>query len=152
VGDLINAAADFLAALLRLAGFVGAPRRRTAIREDLELLRQLEASQQFGTGTKPYEWLTNRVVREIAELSGVDLRTKRRAADLSVVVIFGLIAGGLGYLTYWVDTNVSGWVAVLPGFFATLFGLVTLSAITTKEEVPPDEIGAAQQKLPIDPS
>jgi hypothetical protein len=152
VEGLISAAADFLAAVLRLFGFIGAPRRRTAIREDLELLRQLGEFPEFERGTKPNEWLSTRVVREIAELSGVDLRTKRRAADLSSIIIIGLIAAALGYLTYWVDAAFSGWLALIPGSFAALFAIATLGMITDKEEVRPDEIEAAQQKLPIDPS
>jgi hypothetical protein len=51
-----------------------------------------------------------------------------------------------------VDVAFSGWLALIPGSFAALFAIATLGMITDKEEVRPDEIEAAQQKLPIDPS
>ena len=150
---LITAAADFLAALLQKVGFIGAPRRRKGIREDLDLLRELDGFQQFHEGTIAYQWLTERIVRQVAELSGIDLRTKRRSADMSSIVICGVIACGFGYATYWVYANASAWLALLPGIPGAFFAIATLGMATGKEEVPPEEWQAAlvQPRLPIDP-
>jgi hypothetical protein len=53
MADLANAIADFLAAVLRSVGFVGRPRKRAAIRDDLVLLRELEAFEELGRGLRP---------------------------------------------------------------------------------------------------
>ena len=153
MGDLITAAADFLAALLRTAGFIGAPRRRNGIREDLHLLRELDTFRQFGEGTLAYQWLTERIVRQIAELSGIDLRTKRRSADLSSIIFAAVITSVLGYATYWTYANAPGWLALLPGIPGAVMGMATLQMLTGKEEVPPEEMQASlvQPRLPIDP-
>src|SRR5437764_4298260 len=102
MAELANAIFEVFATLLRAIGFVGSPRQRAAIREDLALLRELEEfpRDEFGPGTRPHAWLADHINRQIAEFSGIDLRTSRRAIPWSSVVISIMIWAPLGWLTY----------------------------------------------------
>lgn len=73
---LIKAASDFLAAILSTLGFIGRPRRRAGIRDDLDLLERLRSSPDFGPESAPHRFLTERVTLEVARLSGVELSRK----------------------------------------------------------------------------
>jgi hypothetical protein len=64
---LVRAASDFLAAILARVGFVGRPRRRAAIRQDLELLRDLEATPELGRGTWAHEVLVGHIALDVAK-------------------------------------------------------------------------------------
>jgi len=77
MADLVKAIGDFIAALLSVVGFVGRPRQRSHIREDLALLRELEAHEH--------------ITIQIARFSGLDLRTSRRSISWSSVVLATVI-------------------------------------------------------------
>jgi hypothetical protein len=137
VAELVKALGDFVAALLGLVGFVGKPRRRQAIRDDLGLLRELEGHEDFGRGTVAHLWLTNHILLEVAEFSGVDLRTVRRKPLWVSVVMACAVWIPLGWLTFHLIDIDQSWFAVLPAIPAGLFFIVTFPLIFNKEEVAP---------------
>ncbi|HWX87641.1 MAG TPA: hypothetical protein VNX67_05660 [Solirubrobacteraceae bacterium] len=65
VETLIKAASDFLAAILSTLGFIGRPRRRAGIRDDLDLLELLRDTD-FGPESPSHRFLTERVPLEVA--------------------------------------------------------------------------------------
>jgi hypothetical protein len=142
VADLVNAFADFFAALLRIVGFIGPTRRRGAISDDLDLLRKLEDYEEFGPGSWPHTWLSNHITLQVAEFSGLDLRTSRRNIAWSSVAITIAIWAPLGWLTYHLVDVDHPWYAVLSGAPAGLLFVSTLGMLSEKEEVIPPEIDA----------
>jgi hypothetical protein len=125
VAELVKAIGDFVANLLALIGFIGKPRRRRAISDDLDLLMRLDDFAEFERGTNPHIWLSNHIALQIAEFSGLDTRTKKRSADMSSVIIAAVIAAGLVYLTYYLSSADHPWFAVVSGIPAGFFVLVT---------------------------
>src|SRR5579884_4163683 len=97
--SLLKAATDFLAAVLSALGFVGRPRRRAGIREDLDVLGRLRDSPDFGPGSQAYGFLFKHVTREVARYAGVELERKRKI-PWSGIVFASLVGLPLGYLTY----------------------------------------------------
>jgi hypothetical protein len=132
VGELLKAASDFFAAVLGAAGFVGRPRRRAAIRDDLELLRDLEKSPEFGPGTWTREVLTAHITLEVARHAGVDL-PRRKIAWGSIVMAF-VIGAPLAYLTYRLDRDGFEWWSLLPGIIAGLMFIAILGMLFNPDE------------------
>jgi hypothetical protein len=128
-------------------GFVGKPRRREAIRDDLDLLRKLEEFEDFGRGSGPHAWLTNHIALQVAEFSGLDTRTTRRKISWSAVVLATAFWAPLGWLTYHLVDIGHPWFAVLPAVPPGLFFLATLGMLTEKEEVIPPDDAARQMPL-----
>src|SRR5437660_14148 len=77
MGELANSVAEVFAAVLRAVGFVGTPRKRAAIRDDLALLRELDEfpGGEFGPGNAPHIWLTAHIYQQVGEFAGLDFRT-----------------------------------------------------------------------------
>jgi hypothetical protein len=142
--DLVKALGDFIAAVLSLVGFVGKPRRRAAIRDDLTLLRELEAHEDFGRGSGPHLWLTNHIMFEIATFSGLDLRTSWRKPQWSAIVFACIVWIPLGWLTYHLVAVGHPWYAWIPAIPAAVFFLVTFPLIFNKEEAIPEEDESAE--------
>jgi hypothetical protein len=141
LAELVQALGDFVAALLGLVGFVGRPRRRQAIRDDLALLSELEGYDAFGRETIAHLWLTNHILLQIAEFSGVDLRAVRRKPLWSSVVLACIIWIPLGWLTFHLVDIGHPWFAVIPAVPAGLFFMVTFPLIFNREEVAPTSEG-----------
>jgi hypothetical protein len=129
---------DFIASLLGAIGVIGRPRRRKAIIDDLDLLARLQGFEQFAPATNPHTWLSNHIALQIAEFSGLDTRTKKRAVGLGTVSISALITAGLGYLTYYLRSHF-GWWCVFAAVPAAFFALITLTMFFSKEEVLPTD-------------
>jgi hypothetical protein len=141
MAELVKAIGDFVAALLGLAGFVGKPRRRAAIAADLQLLHQLEEHPDFAASSLPHAWLTNHIMLEIGSFSGLDLRSSRRKADLSSIVINAIVLAVLTWLTYRIFEAGHPWYAAIPGIPAFLLGIAELGMVTEKEDVIPEQSG-----------
>jgi hypothetical protein len=75
VGNLAHEIAELIANLLRAVGFIGRPRKREAIRDDLTLLRELDEHPggEFGPGTLPHDWLVGHIYQQVAEFTGLDV-------------------------------------------------------------------------------
>ena len=138
--NLLQAASDFLAALLGWLGFVGRPRRRAGIREDLELLGRLRDAPEFGVGSDAHRFLMDHVTREVAELAGVELKRKKHIPWSSVVV--SLIIGlPLAYWTYTLNEESFRWYSVFPGLLGGLLLIAAVGMVVEGEQ--PVEDGEA---------
>jgi hypothetical protein len=140
VESLINAASEFLAALLSLVGFVGKGHRRTAIRENLELLRELDAfPDYFGKGTFAYTALADYIVLEVAKLAEIELPSKRREIPWSALVTAAILGGGTGHLTYVLNKNGFRWYSIFPGAFAALMLLGIWGMLLPQQKAPTEQ-------------
>jgi hypothetical protein len=137
VESLVKAASDFLAAVLGKVGFVGRPRRRAAIHDDLQLLDQLRDSSDFGPDSPAHQFLRNHITAEVAGYSGVDLRRKRKI-PWSSVVLSVVIGAPFGYWTYKLNDDGFAWLSLLPGLIAALMFLASLGMIFGGEETSSD--------------
>jgi hypothetical protein len=137
VAGLVHDIVEFFAALLSVIGFVGRPRRRAAIRDDLALLRELDdfPGDEFGPGTLPHIWLVGHIYQQVGEFAGLDLRTEKRAAFWPSIIIATTVWASLGWLAYHLVARGYGWWATFPAVPAGLFFLVTISMLTQKEPV-----------------
>jgi hypothetical protein len=134
---LVKAATEFLAAILGALGFVGRPRRRAHIHDDLDLLTRLRDSPDFGPSSAAHRYLWEHLTRQVAGFSGVELKRKRQIPWFSVVL--GLIIGlPLAYWTYTLDRDGFRWVSILPGAPAALLLLATLGMLFTGDDAPND--------------
>jgi len=140
VESLIKATSDFLAAVLGKVGFVGRPRRRAAIHDDLQLLDQLRDSSDFGPDSPAHHFLLNHITAEVASYSGVDLRRKRKIPWFSVVLSI-VIGGPFGYWTYKLNDDGFAWFSLLPGFVAALMFIAALGMLFGGEETSADSDG-----------
>jgi hypothetical protein len=137
VADLINAIAEVFATLFRAIGFVGRPRQRAAIHDDLALLRELDefAGGEFGPGTAPHIWLVGHIYQQVGELAGLDFAIEKRKADLSSVFISGGLACLLGWVSYYLLSHGFGWWVAFPITLGSLLAISTIGMITEKEPV-----------------
>ncbi|MFL5818262.1 MAG: hypothetical protein ACJ76L_11770 [Conexibacter sp.] len=139
---LVRAASDFLAAILARVGVVGRPRRRAAIRQDLELLRDLEATPELGRDTWAHQVLIGHIALEVAKYSGVEL--PRRRIPWGSVIFAALIGGPLGYLTYSINDDGFRWYSLFPGLIAGLMAIAILGMIFASDEEAPEAVEGTQ--------
>ncbi|MGH2964385.1 MAG: hypothetical protein ACRDMH_03255 [Solirubrobacterales bacterium] len=133
IETLVNAASDFLAAILGKLGFVGRARRRAGIRDDLDLLDRLRDSEAFGSASSAHGYLVGYINLEVAKLAGVELKRKRKIAWGSVVWAF-IIGLPLGYLTYKLNQDGFNWVSLFPGLVSALMFLAILGMLFNTDE------------------
>jgi hypothetical protein len=138
VEALVNAASEFLAAIFARLGIVGRPRRRAALRDELQLLTEFCESPDFGRESKAHRFLTDHVTSEVARYSGVELQRKRKIPWSSVVIAL-LIGIPLAYWTYRLNEDHFAWLSLLPGSLAALMllaalGMLSGSSGSTEEE------------------
>jgi hypothetical protein len=134
---LVKAATDFLAAVLSALGFIGRPRRRAGIRDDLDVLAQLRDSPDFGPRSQAYRFLFNHVTREVARFAGVELERKRKIPWHGLAVAI-LVGAPMGYLTYTLDENGFKWISLLPAGISLVMLLAVLGMLFGDEEAPHD--------------
>lgn len=137
MAELANALAEALAAFLRAIGYVGRPRKRAAIADDLGLLRELDEfpGGEFGPGTAPHIWLVGHIYQEVGEFVGLDFSMEKRKASLLSVFIAAGLAAGLGWASYYLISRGYGWWAVFPITFGTLMAISAIALFTEKEPV-----------------
>lgn len=153
---LVKAASDLIAALLRPLGFVGAPRRRSGIREDLEVLGKLRESPDFGRDSVAHRLLVDHITREVAKLAGIELKRKRKRNWGSAVIAL-LIAVPLGYWTYKLNQDGFQLLSLLPGAFSAVmflgaFGLLLGEQESPKREDAGEDVGSSGIESPVPPS
>jgi hypothetical protein len=78
MGELVNAASEFLVAIFARIGIVGRPLRRAAIRDEIQLPHEIRDSPDFGTETWAHRYLSDHVTTEVAKDSGIELKRKRK--------------------------------------------------------------------------
>lgn len=143
---LVNAASEFLAAIFARVGFVGRPRRRAAIRDELELLATIRESPDFGADSKAHKFFSDHITAEIARYSGVELRRKRKIPWSSVVLAL-LIGLPFAYWTYKLNEDHFSWFSLLPGLLAALMLLAVLGMLfgdSSSSEEEPDPPHSAE--------
>jgi hypothetical protein len=136
VEALVNAISEFLAALFARFGYVGRPRRRTNLRDEIKLLEEIRASPAFGPDTDSARFLTNHIANEVARYAGV---LKKRKIPWSSVILAAII--GLPF-TYWTYTMVRDgfvWYAVFPGLVAGFFLVGGLGVLLTGDDSVEDD-------------
>jgi hypothetical protein len=143
---LITAIAQALTSILEKIGVVGRSRRRMQILADLALLKELEGFAELGSGTFAHAVLVNKIIRETAALSDVDLRTTRPDIPWMSILLAVMMMGGTGYWTYVLDESSLRWYSVFPGIFATMMFISILGMIVRKkEETPPSDAELPEQ-------
>lgn len=137
MAELANAVAEVFAAILRAVGYVGRPRQRGAIHEDLALLRELDEfpGGEFGPGTAAHIWLVTHIYQQVGEFVGLDFATEKRKASLSSIIASGALSAVLGWLSYYLISRGYGWWAAFPVSFGSLLAFSTWGQIIGKEPV-----------------
>jgi hypothetical protein len=126
-------------------GFVGRPRRRAGIREDLQLLRELETfPDYFGQGTPSHRVLVDHIELEVAKLSGA-VRPIRRKIPWGPIVVYALVGAPLGYLTFRLNENGFRWYSLFPGVVAGLMALAIFGSLLPEQTAPGEEPESAPQ-------
>lgn len=135
---LVKSIAEFFGALLGMLGFVGKPRRRMGIRDDLGLLNELADHADFGRGSWPHQALMNRVALDVARLAGVPLR--QRKVPLSSFVLPVVIGVPLGLWAFKLNQHGFQWYSLFPGVIAGLMAISILGMLlpSTDESTPED--------------
>jgi hypothetical protein len=128
---LVRSIAEFFAAIFGVVGFMGKPRRRAGIRDDLHLLEELAEHEDFGRGSWPHQALMHRVSLDVAKLSGVPLGKRRPWPSVILAILIGV---PLGYWTYVINQNGFQWYSVFPGIVAALMGVSLLGMLFPSEE------------------
>jgi hypothetical protein len=131
--NLVRAIAEFFAAIFATVGFVGKPRRRAGIRDDLNLITELSEHPDFGRGSWPHQALMNRVALDVARLSGVPTPHKIQWGSVILAVVIG---APLGYWTYTIDRDTFQWYSIFPGTVAVFMGLAILGMVFGRNEDP----------------
>jgi hypothetical protein len=137
VAELANAIAEVIATALRAVGYVGRPRRRAAISDDLKLLQELSEHPygEFGPGTAPYVWLVSHIYQEVGEYAGLDFRTEKRKASIGSIILSTVLWGTLGWLSFYLVEHGYGWWATFSVVPAAVLFLATLTMLTEKEPI-----------------
>jgi hypothetical protein len=141
---LVNAASEFLAAIFARFGFVGRPRRRAAIRDELDLLAQIRESPDFGTSSKAHKFFSDHITSEIARYSGVELKRKRKIPWSSVVLAL-FIGLPLAYWTFKLNQDHFSWFSLLPGLLAALMLLAVLGMLFGDSSSSEEESGSSRE-------
>lgn len=133
---LVNSISEVLAALFARFGYVGRPRRRANLRDEIKLLEELRESPAFGADTDSARYLTNHIANEVARYAGV---LKKRKVPWGTVFLSAII--GLPF-TYWTYTMVRDgfvWYSVFPGLVAAFFVIGGLGVLFTGDDSAEDD-------------
>lgn len=133
----VGAIGDFIAAILGRLGYVGRPRRRSEIRDDMKLLDEVARSKHLGEQSRGYPALKEWIEDDIRRLAGVKIEGDKYRPWGSIA--FGLIFGlPLAFLTYTLVRDGFNWLALLPGLVAAFLLLATLSMLLLGLDTEPD--------------
>ena len=144
---LVRAVADFFAAVLSTVGYVGRPRRRAQIREDMRLVTELAEHPDFGHGSWPHQALMNRVALDIGRLGGVPIPGRKfpwSSAFLTVV-----IGAPLGYWAIRLNDDGFVWYSIFPGFIAAVMAVALFGLVVEPQEQDPDHDGDGFAVMPL---
>lgn len=133
---LINSISEMLAALFARFGYVGRPRRRANLRDEIKLLEELRGSPAFGAETDSARYLTNHIANEVARYAGV---LKKRKIPWGTVVLCAVIGLPFSYWTYTMVRDDFVWYSVLPGLVAGFFVIGGLGVLLTGDDSVKDD-------------
>lgn len=130
----------FLAVVTPLAALLNVISRRrrlrTEIKENLELLQELEKQPAFHEHLPVAGWLQGKIALDVAKLSGVTIGARKKPIPKGSVVSALLLGLGFAFWTYRIVENGFVWYSVFPGSGAFLF-LVSVLGMMTGREIPP---------------
>lgn len=148
VEKLLQAATDFLAAVLGTVGLMGRPRRRAGIVADLDLLDRIRDSDAFGASSRAHVFLVSHIELEVAKLAKAELTRKKKIPWGSIM--FALIIGApLAYLTYKLDQADFRWYSVFPGAIAGLMFVAVLGMVFDREDMPREDVLDGTDDSPV---
>jgi hypothetical protein len=131
VEALINSISEVLAALVARFGYVGRPRRRANLRDEIKLLEELRASPAFGPDTDSARFLTNHIANEVARYAGV---LKKRKIPWGTVALSAVIGLPFSYWTYTMVQDGFVWYSVFPGLVAAFFVVGGFGVLLTGDD------------------
>lgn len=130
---LINAVTEFLAAIFARFGYVGRPRRRQNIRDELALLDLIRDSPAYGAESQAAIYLSEHIAAEVARYSGVELHQKRKIAWRSVALAI-VIGVPFGYWTFKLNQGGFSWLSLPTGAVAGFFLIGGLGILLTGDD------------------
>lgn len=116
-------------------------RLRTEIRENLELLRELQTDAVLRDHTPAAAWLQGRVAIDIAKLAGHELGTPKKPIPWGSLIVALLLSAGFALWTHLLTRDGFVWYSVFPAGAALLM-IVSVVGMLTNRELPPEEAGA----------
>jgi len=128
---LVSSISEFLAAIIARFGYVGRPRRRTNIRDELKLLDEIRSSQAFGVESESAHHLSSHISNEIARYSGV---VRKRKVPWGTVIISAIIGLPALYLTFTLVQDGFVWYSIFPGLVAAFFVIGGLGVLFTGDD------------------
>lgn len=111
---------------------------RAEIRENLELLEQVDKSEPLRDFGLVSGWLHGQIALDIAKLTGQKFGTDKKPipwGSLTTSIVLALIFGAWAY---WLDRDGFEWYSVFPGVIAFLFVVSALGTVTDREHAPDD--------------
>lgn len=146
---LVNAITELLAAIFGRFGYVGRPRRRANIRDEIKLLDEIKSSSNFGPESESAQQLADHIAQEVARYSGV---LRKRKIPWGTVVFCAVIGLPLGYWTYALVRNGFVWYAIFPGFFGGFFLIAGLGVLATGDDSAAKEAKTDEGKASAPPA
>ena len=136
IAQALVAIATPLAALLSVLN--RRRRLRAEVRENLELLGDLEKHSAFRGDLPVAGWLQGKITLDVARLSGHTIGARKKPIEKGTLAFALLVGLGFAYWTYRIVNDGFVWYSVFPGSIAFLL-LVSAAALTTNREIPPDQ-------------
>ncbi len=142
---LLNMVGNALGALMRALGFAGRPRLRAAIREDLQLLHELEQVPAFAEETPLHNVMLAHVGTEVLRLVGAPVLGERKKVQWGSVCLGGIVGFPLAYWTY--ALNRSGFTvwSLIPGGVSFFFLVGGFFGGLFPGRVAPEDLGIVEE-------
>lgn len=128
---LVNAISELLAAIFGRLGYVGRPRRRANIRDEIKLLDEIRSSSIFGSDSESARQLTDHIAQEVARYSGV---IRKRRIPVGSVIICAVLGLPAAYVTYRMVRDGFVWYSIFPGIIAGFFIFGGLAILFTGDD------------------
>ena len=141
---------SILVPLLTAIG-IGSRRRalRTAIRENLELVKLLSEDEILSTHSPARGWLQGKIAVDVARLAGRQLGNPKKPIPWGGMIVAAVLAIGFGAWTYLLDRDGFVWYSVFPALAAVLF-VISIAGQTMNRELPASALeGLPEGATPI---
>lgn len=139
VGTITKSLVSAVTILAALVGIEGKQRRlRNHIKENLALVKELDANETLRELTGASSWLQGRIAVDVARLAGHNLGTRKKPIPWASLVVACVLCAALAFWTYWIVREGFVWYSVFPGIASGLFFIAVLGMLTDRQ-LPPDE-------------
>jgi hypothetical protein len=140
VVQAVVAIAAPIGALIRIGG--RRRRLRHEIRENLDLLGEIQKNEVLSQQSPAAGWLHGRITLDVARLAGVRLGPDKTPIPWGSVIFASLLAIAFGVWTFYLDRHGFVWYSVFPGVIAAML-VISVLGMTTDREKPPEEASDA---------